>query len=139
MAKTMHVDIVSEERSLYSGDAELLVASADQGDVGIMPGHSQMICLLRPGLVHVHNGDEDEVIYVSGGVLEVQPHTVTVLSDTAERAHDLDEAAAMEAKERAEQALLGQKGDLDYARTAAELAQAAAQLRAIQALRRHIK
>ena len=136
MAMTMHVDIVSAEKSIYSGTAEMVFAPAEFGEVGIAPRHSQMLCLLRPGEVRVKVDDSnEEIIYVSGGILEVQPHVVTVLSDTAERAQDLDEAAAHEAKQRAEQMLADRKSDMDFAKAQAELAEAVAQLRAIQKLR----
>lgn len=137
MAMTMHVDIVSAEKAIYSGTATELTATAEGGEVGILPRHSQMLTLLRPGQVRVKTAEgTEELFYVSGGILEVQPHVVTVLSDTAERAHDLDEAAALEAKQRAEQLLVDQKGDFDYARAQAELAQAIAQLQAIERLRK---
>lgn len=137
MAMTMHVDIVSAQKSIYSGTAQEVFAPAEGGEVGILPRHSQMLTLLRPGQVRIKTDEgHEEVFYVSGGVLEVQPHVVTVLSDTAERAHDLDEAAALEAKQRAEQLLTDRKGDIDYAHAQAELAQAIAQLQAIERLRK---
>lgn len=140
MAMTMHVDIVSAERSLYSGLAEMVVAPAALGEVGIYPRHTQMITTLKPGEVRlVKQGGEEESIYVSGGILEVQPLTVTILSDTAVRAHDLDEAAAMEAKRAAEQALKDKTGDMDEAKAMIQLAQAAAQLQTIQRLRKKLK
>ena len=133
---TMHVDIVSAEKAIYSGVAEMVFAPAEFGEVGIAPHHSQMLCLLRPGDVRVRVDDNtEEVIYVSGGILEVQPHVVTVLSDTAERAEDLDEAAAQEAKHRAEQMLADRQSDMDFAKAQAELAEAVAQLAAIKKLR----
>lgn len=137
MAMTMHVDIASAEKSIFSGTAEMVFAPAEFGEVGIAPLHSQMICLLRPGQVRVRIPEgEEEIFYVSGGLLEVQPYVVTVLSDTAERAHDLDEAVALEAKQRAEQMLADRKGDFDYARAQVELAEAVAQLQAIERLRK---
>ena len=138
MAMTIHVDIVSAEQEIFSGLAEMVVAPAIHGDVGIAPRHAQMLTGLRPGEVRLHmpNGSE-EFYYVSGGMLEVQPHTVTVLADTALRARDIDEASAMAAKERAEKALADQKADIDYAKAQAELAEAAAQLMALKRLRRN--
>ena len=137
MAMTMHVDIVSAEKEIFSGTAEFLVAPAEEGEVGILPRHSEMLCLLRPGQVHVRLPEgEEQLIYVSGGILEVQPHVVTILSDTAERAHDLDEAAALEAKRRAEDVLAERSSEFDFARAQAELAEAVAQLRAIEKLRK---
>ena len=137
MAMTMHVDIVSAEREIFSGPAQMLTATAELGEVGILPRHSQMLTRLRPGQVTVRISDtEEQVFYVSGGFLEVQPHVVTVLADTAERAKDLDEAAALQAKEKAEQVLVGRTGEFEYAKAAAELAQAIAQLRAIEKLRK---
>lgn len=137
MAMTMHVDIVSAEKEIFSGTVEFLLAPAEQGEVGVLPRHSEMLCLLNPGQVMVRLvGGEEQFIYVSGGILEVQPHVVTILSDTAERAHDLDEAAVLEAKRKAEEAMSQKAGDFDYARAQAELAEAVAQLRAIEKLRK---
>ncbi len=136
MAMTMHVDIVSAEAEIFSGTVEMLIAPAAEGEVGVLPRHTPMLTLLKPGEVRVvREGGEDQFFYVSGGMLEVQPHTVTVLADTAVRARDLDEAAAVQAKERAEQALKDRKSDIDYARAQAELAEAIAQLQTIQRLR----
>ncbi len=138
MAMTMHVDIVSAEEELFSGEAEMLVAPTVNGEVGIMPKHSQLIATLKPGEVRLSIPDQEETqsIYVSGGVLEVQPHVVTVLSDTAVRAADLDEAAVVEARKRAEDALSDQKSDIDMARARAELAETLAQLEIIRKLRK---
>ncbi len=140
MAMTMHVDIVSAETELFSGRAEMVLAPAAQGEVGILPGHAPLVSRLRPGTVEVRKPDGGGVLefYVSGGMLEIQPHCVTVLSDTAQRAEDLDEAAALEAKAHAERVLADHQADIDEAAARAELAQAAAQLRAIQRLRRQI-
>lgn len=135
MAMTLHVDIVSAEKEIYSGTAEMVFAPLVTGEVGILPRHAPLIARMKPGEVRVRNGAEDQSFYVSGGLLEVQPHVVTVLADTAARAKDLDEAAALKAKERAEEALRNRKADIDYARAQAELAEAIAQLRAIQKLR----
>lgn len=140
MAMTMHVDIVSAEHELFSGTAEIVVAPAVNGEVGIYPRHTQMITPLKPGEVRItKQGGEVESIYVSGGILEVQPHVVTILSDTAVRARDLDEAAAMEAKQRAEQALKDKTGDMEEAEALAQLAEAAAQLQLIQKIRKRMK
>lgn len=139
MAMTMHVDIVSAEASIFSGLVEMLVAPAERGEVGILPHHAQMIASLRPGEVRVKTpGGGELYFYVSGGMIEVQPHVVTVLADTALRAKDLDEAAALEAKRRAEDALINRQADFDYARAQAELAEAVAQLRAIERLRKQL-
>ncbi len=136
MAMTLHVDIVSAEGAIHSGAAEMVFAPAEMGEVGIAPRHTQMITRLKPGDVRVDNGGKTEHFYVSGGILEIQPHVVTILADTAIRAHDLDEASALEAKRRAEDALAGQTADFEYAKAQAELAEAVAQLRAIDRLRK---
>ncbi|MEM7255744.1 MAG: F0F1 ATP synthase subunit epsilon, partial [Pseudomonadota bacterium] len=116
MATTTRLDIVSAEREIFSGPVEMIYAPAAEGDVGITPRHTALITTLKPGEVRaVHEGGEEEAFYVSGGILEVQPHVVTVLSDTALRAEDVDEAAAMAAKEQAEQALQDRQSDIDYA------------------------
>ncbi len=139
MAMTMHVDIVSAEQEIFSGSAEFLLAPAEMGEVGIMPRHAPFLSTLQAGEVKVTTSEgEEQFFYVSGGMLEVQPHTVTILSDTALRAKDLDEAAALEAKNRAEQALKDRKSDIDYAKAQAELAEAAAQLQTIQRLRKRM-
>lgn len=135
MAMTLHVDIVSAEKEIYSGTAEMVFAPLVTGEVGILPRHAPLIARMKPGEVRVRTGSEELAFYVSGGLLEVQPHVVTVLADTALRARDLDEAAALKAKERAEEALRNRKADIDYARAQAELSEAVAQLRAIQKLR----
>jgi len=136
MAMTIHVDIVSAEAALYSGQAELVVAPAIQGDVGIMPRHAPLLTPLKEGEVRVKTGDKEDSYYVSGGMLEVQPYKVTVLSDTAVRAHDLDEEAALEAKRRAEKLMTDRQTDVDYARAQAELAEAVFQLKAIEKMRK---
>jgi F-type H+-transporting ATPase subunit epsilon len=137
MAMTMHVDIVSAEREIFSGTAEMLVAPTIEGEVGILPRHSQLIARLKPGEVRLTLPQgEVQSIYVSGGILEVQPHVVTVLSDTAVRAKDLDEAAALQAKKQAEDMLADRKSDIDVARARAELAAALAQLDLIRKLRK---
>jgi len=138
MAMTIHVDIVSAEEEIYSGTASVVYAPAEMGEVGIYPRHAPMLSKLKPGEVRVEAEGEDEELFffVSGGLLEVQPHVVTVLADTAIRAHDLDEASALEAQKQAEQAMTDTKSDIDFAKAKAEMAQAAAQLRAIQKLRK---
>ncbi len=140
MAMTVHCDIVSAEQEIYSGLVELLVASGSEGEVGISYGHAPLLTGLQPGPVRIkkQNGDE-EIYYISGGYLEVQPHTVTVLADTALRANDMDEAAALEAKNQAEQALANQAEGLDYSKATAQLAEAAAQLRTLQAIRKKMR
>ncbi|MGU9958214.1 MAG: F0F1 ATP synthase subunit epsilon [Arenicellales bacterium WSBS_2016_MAG_OTU3] len=133
---SIQVDIVSAEREIWSGDATMVVATAENGEVGIMPRHTPMITRLKPGEIRVQQADgEEQLFYVSGGILEVQPHIITVLSDTAERAADLDESAALEAQNRAEQAMKDKKSDMDFAKAKAELVQAAAQLATIKKLR----
>lgn len=137
MAMTIHVDIVSAEREIFSGAAEMVFAPAEMGEVGITPRHTPLLTRLKPGEVRVISPDQGELMYyVSGGMLEVQPHVVTVLADTALRAKDLDEAAAMEAKERAERALADKTSDMEYAKAQAELAESIAQLRTLEKLRK---
>ncbi len=135
MALTMHVDIVSAEKEIFSGTAEMVVAPLVNGEVGVLPRHTPLLARMKPGEVRVKTAAEELYFYVSGGLLEVQPHVVTVLADTALRAHDLDEAAALKAKERAEEAMTNRRGDIDYAKAQAELAESIAQLRAIKKLR----
>lgn len=136
MAITMHVDIVSAEQEIYSGTAEMVFAPLSTGEVGVLPRHAPLIARMKPGEVRVRTSNNEELqFYVSGGILEVQPHVVTVLADTAVRAKDLDEAAVLAAKQRAEEALKDRKDDIDYAKAQAELAQAVAQLRSIRKLR----
>ena len=137
MAMTVHCDIVSAEEAIFSGLVELVVAHGSLGDLGIAPGHAQLLTELKPGPVRVVvQGGEEQIYYVSGGFLEVQPGTITVLADTAVRAGDVDEAAAIEAQKAAEAALTTHHGEFDYGRAAAQLAEAAAQLRTIQALKK---
>lgn len=135
MPMTMHVDIVSAEEEIFSGPAEMVFASAVMGEVGILPRHAPLLTQLKPGEVRIRTAEGEQFFYVSGGMLEVQPHVVTVLADTALRAKDLDEAAAMQAKERAEQALRDKTSEFEYARAQSELAEAVAQLAAIKKLR----
>lgn len=137
MAMTVHCDIVSAEESLFSGLVEYVVAAGEEGDLGIWPHHAPLLTRLKPGPVRVkkQNGEE-EVFYVSGGFLEVQQQLVTVLADTAERAQNMDEAAAEQAREQAREALEGQKSEMEYSRAAAQLAEALAQLRTIEQLKK---
>jgi F-type H+-transporting ATPase subunit epsilon len=137
---TFHVDIVSLEKQFFSGRAEALFATGTLGEMGIYPGHAPLLSSLKPGLIRLmlKPGQED-VYYVDGGLLEVQASTVTVLADTAIRANDLDEVAVIKAKEQAEKALSSKQTDLDYTKAAAELAQALAQIRAIQNIRKKYK
>ena len=133
----MRVEVVSAEREIFSGEASMLIATAEAGEVGIYPQHIPLLTRLKAGDVRVQTEDgKEQVIYVSGGILEVTPKVVTVLSDTALRADDIDEAAALEAQRKAEQALKDKKADIDYAKAKAELAQAAAQLQAIKKLKK---
>lgn len=136
MAMTIHVDIVSAEADIFSGLAEMVFAPAVMGEVGIAPRHAPLLSPLAPGEVRIKNADKEEMFYVSGGILEIQPHKVTILADTALRANDLDEAAALEAKQRAEKLLADQQESVDYARAQAELAEAIAQLKVIEHLRK---
>lgn len=135
MAMTMHVDIVSAEEEIFSGPAEMVFAPAVMGELGILPRHAPLLTQLKPGEVRIRAGSEEQFFYVSGGMLEIQPHVVTVLADTALRAKDLDEAKALQAKERAEQALRDKTSEFEYARAQSELAEAVAQLQAIKKLR----
>jgi F-type H+-transporting ATPase subunit epsilon len=136
-ASTIHVDIVSAEGELFSGPAAAVFAEASEGDLGIYPRHAPLLTLLKPGEVRVRTPDGEEHHYfVGGGALEVQPHKVTVLADTAMRARDIDEAAALAAKQRAEDALKDRAGHITQAEALAELARAAAQLRLLQRLRK---
>ena len=137
MAMTIHVDIVSAEGAIHSGLATMVYAPAERGEVGIAPRHTALITRLKPGDVRVQTEEgELEHFYVSGGMLEVQPHVVTVLADTAIRAHDLDEAAAKRAQEEAERELNDQTGEMEIAEAQARLLEAAAQLRALEQLRK---
>ena len=136
MANTIKIDIVSAEEEVWSGEGTMVFAPAEMGEVGIAPQHAPLLTRLKPGEIRVQQASgEEQFFYVSGGMLEVQGHVVTVLSDTALRAADLDEAAALEAQRRAEQALADRTGELELAKAKAELMQAAAQIRAIQKLR----
>ena len=135
MALTIHLDIVSAEQELFSGTCEMVFAPAAGGEVGITPRHSPFITRLKPGEVRAQlPGAEEQSFYVNGGLLEVQPHVVTILSDTGVRAADIDEAAAQKAKEEAERAIADKSATMDFA----QLAEAAAQLQTIQRLRKRI-
>lgn len=137
MAMTLHVDIVSAEAEIFSGTANMVFAPAEMGEVGIAPRHAPLLTRLKPGEVRVQaEGGKEYFFYVSGGMLEIQPHVVTVLADTALRAKDLDEAAALRVKERAEKAMQDKSSVFDYVRAQVELAEATAQLHAIQRQRK---
>jgi F-type H+-transporting ATPase subunit epsilon len=137
MANTIHVDIVSAEGQIFSGDATMLFVPGSQGELGIYPRHAPLLTTLKAGEVRVQTeGQEEQSFYVGGGALEIQPHLVTVLADTAARAHDLDEAAALAAKQRAEDAVRERKDKVEIAEAQAELLRAMAQLRAIERLRK---
>lgn len=139
MAMTIHVDIVSAEASIYSGLAEFLIAPGEAGELGIYPHHAPLITRIKPGSLRIKAPDreQEDLIYVSGGILEVQPGVITVLSDTAIRGADLDEARALESKRAAEEAMKNRESEMDYARAQIELAEAVAQLHAIEKLRGH--
>lgn len=137
MANSFQCEIVSAEQSLFSGEIDQLVATGVMGELGILAGHTPLLTELQPGPLRViREGGEEEIFYVTGGFLEVQPNIVSVLADTAARAHDIDEAAAEEARKEALRSLNEQKSDLDYGRASAELAEALAQLRTLEKLRR---
>lgn len=137
MASTINVEIVSAEESIFSGAAQMVYAPCIMGEIGIAPKHTPLISPLKPGEIRLDMGDgNEEFFFISGGIIEVQPHVVTVLADTAIRANDLDEAAALEAKKRAEAAITDQKSDVDVATARGELAAAAAQIAAIHKLRK---
>lgn len=138
MAMTIHVDVVSAEQAIFSGIAEVVIVSAKMGEVGIYPQHAPMLTNIKPGSVRIKIPDqaEEEVIYVSGGMLEVQPGVVTILADTAVRGADLDEAKAVEAKRHAEEAMKDRSSAMDYARAQIELAESIAQIATIQKLRK---
>jgi F-type H+-transporting ATPase subunit epsilon len=136
MSMTIHIHIVSAETEIFSGTANMVFAPAEMGEVGIAPRHTPLLTRLKPGEVRVQmEGRDEQFFYVSGGIIEIQPHVVTVLADTAIRAVDLDEAAAIKAKERAERAMTDKQSDFDYAKAQAELAEAVAQLRTISNIR----
>lgn len=133
---TIHVDVVSAEREVFSGEATFVILPGESGELGIMPGHTPLITRIKPGAVRIQfENQSEELVFVAGGILEVQPHIVTVLADTAIRGEDLDEARALEAKARAQEVLNNNKGEIDYARAQSELAVAMAELSAISKLR----
>jgi F-type H+-transporting ATPase subunit epsilon len=137
MANTIHVDVVSAENLIFSGEAEFVALPGEAGELGIYPKHTPLITRIRPGAVRIKvvGRTEEEFVFVAGGILEVQPNAVTVLADTAIRGADLDEAKATEAKRKAEETMLNKESKIDYAKAQAELAAAIAQLAAIQRLR----
>jgi F-type H+-transporting ATPase subunit epsilon len=137
MANTIHVDVVSAESSIFDGEAEFVVLPGESGELGIFPQHTPLITRIRPGSVRIKlaGQQQEELVFVAGGILEVQPNRVTVLADTAIRGADLDEAKAEEAKRLAEEALANRAGEIDYAKAQAELAEAIAQIAAIRKLR----
>jgi F-type H+-transporting ATPase subunit epsilon len=138
MAMTFHVDVVSAEQAIFSGTAEMVFAPAELGELGITPRHAPLLTRLKPGSVRVKTGADEQVFFVSGGILEIQPHRVTVLSDTALRARDIDEAAALEAKRRAEEALANRSEEIDVVRANAELLEAIARLRTLEQVRKKL-
>ncbi len=140
MAMTVHVDVVSAEELIFSGLAEIVIVPGEAGELGIYPRHTPLLTRIKPGSVRIKRPDqaEHELIYVSGGMLEVQPNLVTILSDTAIRGKDLDEARALEAKQAAEESMKNRTSDLDYAQAQAELSQALAQLHMIQQIRKKV-
>ncbi|EDP46921.1 F0F1 ATP synthase subunit epsilon [Rickettsiella grylli] len=139
MMKTMQIEIVSAEVEIFSGEATHIIAVGLLGELGIYPGHTQLLTALKPGSVRIVKPEgEDEILYISGGILEVQPQMVSILADTAIRAADLDELAVLEAKEHAEKILNDKQSDIDYAKATAELAQAVAQLQVISKLKKKL-
>ncbi|MBU6459421.1 MAG: F0F1 ATP synthase subunit epsilon [Proteobacteria bacterium] len=138
MAMTVHVDVVSTEQMLFSGIAEFVVVPAEMGEIGIYPHHAPLITRMKPGSVRIKSPDKtvEEVIYVSGGVLEIQPGVVTILSDMAVRGEDLDESLALAAKSRAEAVMRTHHGTMDFAKAQVELAEAVAQIQTIERLRK---
>lgn len=139
MVMTVHCDVVSAEESIFSGMVEIAVFPGEAGELGILPQHTPLLTRIKPGAIRlkVAGQGDYELVYVSGGMLEVQPDMITVLADTAIRARDLDEAKALEAKKRAEEALANRQAEMDYAAAQAELAEAIAQLQTIQRMRKH--
>ena len=137
MAQTIHVDVVSAEEQIFSGEAEFVALPGESGELGIYPSHTPLITRIRPGAVRIRvpGQSEEEFVFVAGGILEVQPKSVTVLADTAIRGSDLDEAKASEAKRKAEELMVNKDSQIDYAKAQAELAAAVAQLAAIAKLR----
>ena len=135
---TIHVDVVSAESSIFSGEAKFVALPGENGELGILPRHTPLITRIRPGAVRIVRADtgEEEFVFVAGGILEVQPGSVTVLADTAIRGHDLDEAKALDARKRAEEAMKNAKNDIDFAKAQGEFATMAAQIAAMSKLRK---
>ncbi|HLB41722.1 MAG TPA: F0F1 ATP synthase subunit epsilon [Gammaproteobacteria bacterium] len=137
---SLRLDIVSAEKQIFSGEVEMVFVTGEMGELGIAPGHSQLLTTLKPGTVRaILINKEEEVFYISGGMLEVQPYIASVLADEAVRADDIDEAAALSAKEHAEKAMAGKISAIDLAKATAELAEITAQIRAIQRLKKRAK
>ena len=138
MANTVHIDVVSAEASIFAGEAEFIVVPASAGEVGIFPHHAPMVTTIKPGALRIKLSDstEETLIFISGGLLEVQPGLITVLADTAVRGHDLDEAKAIAAKDAAEEALKNRTSEVNYAAAQAELSEALAQIQTIERLRK---
>lgn len=137
MAKTLQCEIVSAEQPLFSGAVKMIIATGSDGELGILPGHTPLLTGLKAGPVRIKMADDsEEVFYVNGGYLEVQPNVVTLLADTAARATDIDEAAAEEARQRALEVIEGKRSDIDYTVAAAQLAESVAQIRAVQQMRK---
>ncbi len=140
MTATLRLDITSAEREIFSGEVEMVLATGELGELGIAPGHTPLLTSLRPGNVSaILPGKQEEIFYISGGMLEIQPYIVTVLADTAMRAHDIDEAAALEAKMHAERKMDEQLSEVDFAKASAELAEAIAQIQAVRRLKKQAK
>ncbi|MDF1758460.1 MAG: F0F1 ATP synthase subunit epsilon [Legionellaceae bacterium] len=140
MAITTYLDIVSAENEIFSGIVEKVIATGELGEIGVVPGHAPLLTILKPGEIRITlPGGEEDIYYVSGGMLEVQPYYVTVLADSVERAENIDEAAAMAAKARAEEAIANQNSEIDHSVATSELAMAMAQIRVLQKLRKTIK
>lgn len=139
MPMTTHLDIVSAEKAIFSGLVEMVVVSGEIGELGISPGHAPLLTSLKPGEIHFKVGNTVEIFYISGGMMEVQPYTVTILADTVERADNLDEAAALAARDQALQALAKHDTEMNYSLAATELARAVAQIRAIEKFRKKLK
>ena len=138
MAETIHVDVVSTQKSIFSGEAKFVALPGEMGELGILPRHTPLITRIKPGAVRIQRADngEEEFVFVAGGILEVQPGTVTVLADTAIRGHDLDEAKAVEARAQAEEAMRNATSDIELATAQAEFATMAAQIQAISRFRK---
>ena len=138
MANTIHVEVVSAEEQIYSGEAEFVALPGELGELGILPGHTPLITRIKPGAVRIKvpGADQETFVFVAGGILEVQPRAVTVLADTAIRGQDLDEAKVMEAKKQAEEALSNRESNIDYAAAQVEIAMMVAQLAAIRQFRK---